>query len=312
MKVLFWLIILLSPALLEAKTEIRGGDSYETAVPLDFNKEYKLDHHQKLGYFDYFYVDLKPGQELAIELKTLEKGVNLRGQNPREGGLPYAGVQIHDNKRNKLKSDNIIGTAHASKIVSYTPAAAGRYYVLVGSTYDAMNKDHVTFTLTSEFKGDLDSKQDAGTSMSEAMPMQALRYQKNFIGSGDTKDVFAFQARSGDEYFIGIIPQDDSGSYFKLAVFDSYKQQVLSKSSGINQGLKTKTFKVPDDGTYYLQITLGTSVSRPIHYLLELKRVTGIAPSAGMQQPPPAATPKRPPPGHGPGPQARPSTSPLP
>ena len=47
---------------------IRGGDSFETAVPIAPGKLLRLDHHQRQNQFDYFSVDVKPGQKLVAKI----------------------------------------------------------------------------------------------------------------------------------------------------------------------------------------------------------------------------------------------------
>ncbi len=250
---------------------IRGGDSYATATPLQYDVEYKLNHHQKISYFDYFYVELQPGRELNIDLHTHTKGVNLRGEQPVETLRPYASLHFHGSQQNKIKTINILGESNGMTSYTYSAPEADRYYLLVGSTYDDMNKDHVTFRLSMTTRGDLDSNKDAGDGLTKAMAMETKRYTKNFIGSGDLKDVFSFEADENDIFFIGIIPNGESKSYFRIAIFDSYKQKIMSQSSGIGEGLKSKEFKIPETGTYYLQVDLGTTVDTPISYTLEVK-----------------------------------------
>lgn len=309
--------------------QIKGGTSYETAIPLELDIEYRLNHHQKIGFLDYFFIDLKPGKEYTLELKTLEKGINLRGPTPQETDRPYASVQFQDGNRAKIKNLNILGDPHSMSSFSYHVTDATRTYILVGSTYDDMHKDHVTFKVSSITQGDLDSDSDAGDTLTNAMPMEAKRYEKNYIGGGDLMDVFSFGGIKGETYFVGIIPHEDSGSYFRIAIFDSYKQKIMSQNSGINEGLKTKTFTIPEHGTYYLQIDLGTKVSKPASYILELTNIENLTKEKKLKETPkpkkkkttkrdvtPEPTPKKEPSKpfqiEGPGPLSRPSATPPP
>lgn len=253
--------------------EIRGGNSYETAVSIEFDKEYKLDHHQKKNDYDYFSINLSLGQELNIKLQTLEKGVSLYGGNVQENQNPYAAIELHGQERNKIKGINIIGDEHSVKTLIFSPPKEGKYYLLVGSTYADMNKDHVTFTLTSTTRGDLGLDKDSGDTLKSALAMETKRYSENYIGGGDKRDIFSFSAKKGENYFVGIIPNEEMGTYFKIAVFDDYKQKLTSKMSGSNQGIKTDTFQIPNDGTYYVEIELGVLTGKSISYTLELKKV---------------------------------------
>lgn len=260
--------------------EIRGGNSYETAVVLEYDKEYKLDHHQKKKDYDYFYVDLAPGQELAIQMNTLEKGVNLRGEKPVENAMPYGGLELHGAERTKIKGDVIIGSAHTMKKVIFSAQKEGKYYILVGNTYDDQNKDHFTFKLTSAVKGDLGESKDAGADPKVAMKITPGRYEKNYLGGGDVSDYFSITAKKGDKYFVGVIPNDNfKDAYFTIFWINEYKQKLLNTYSKYGEGMKTDVLTLPDDGTYYLQIGLSGTKKTAGSYTLDLKKVEDSPPA---------------------------------
>ncbi len=258
-------------------TPTHGGKSYETAVPLKTDTTYRLDHHQKIGFFDYFYVDLVPGKEFNLVIQTLEQGISMHQGQVSETNRPYAGAELHNGARTKLKAVNITGQPNQTRSLSYTPQQAGRYYILIGSTYDSMNKDHVSFTAQLIVRGDLNTDTDAGESLTQAAPIDAKRYTKNFLGGSDLKDVFAFKAHKDETYFVGIIPDEDNETYFKMSIFDSYKQKVLSQSSGVGEGMRSQNFRIPEDGIYYLELTLGANQAQALPYILELKQVDGVS-----------------------------------
>src|SRR3989338_7821329 len=58
-------LLIAKPAEQARGQEIRGGNQYQDAVPLQPGIEYNLDHHQRRDQYDYFYVDLKGGQSLT-------------------------------------------------------------------------------------------------------------------------------------------------------------------------------------------------------------------------------------------------------
>lgn len=277
---------------------IRGGNSYETAVALPLNVELKLDHHQQQSDYDYFYADLQTAQQLTIELHTLEQGINLQGGQLTENRRPYAGLQLHGGARNELQKINIIGDPHVGKTIEFVAPTADRYYLLVGSVYSAMHKDHVTFKAVSVAKGDLESDKDAGATIQEAMPILVGRYAMNYLGGGDEHDVFRFEAKKDEVYFVGLIPNEELNSYFKLEIFDSYKQRLLLQSSGVNQGLKSQSFAIPADGTYYLDLSFGVGQRSLVAYTLELARVSEapVAPpvAPGLPPTPPPLAPSQP------------------
>ncbi|MBU0506273.1 MAG: VWA domain-containing protein [bacterium] len=256
-------------------TEIRGGDSYEAAVSLEKNTEYRLDHHQRKNEFDYFYIDLKPTQEITLTLKTLEKGVSLKRLEPQTNDNPYAGIQLHDSKRNNLKKKEIIGQPHHTEIIVYRSLDEQRYYILVGSSYAALNKDHVTFSIGTSVKGDLNQDKDAGDSIKTALPIKPGRYETNYLGGGgDTVDIFALNVQAGDQYYVGIIPNDEfKDAYFSIIVFDEFKQQLINNNTKYGEGLKTAPVTFKETGTYYLKIVLGGQIRKTSSYTLVLKKV---------------------------------------
>lgn len=249
---------------------IRGGDSYETAQPIKLDQELKLDHHQKAKEYDYFFLDLKKGQELKLRLQTLEKGISIRDDGVQENDNPYAGVELHGADRNHLKTLTVIGTRHGLQENIVFIKEDGRYYILVGTGYSGMHKDHSTFTLSVTSRGDLGSEQDAGEDMGGALPIELKRYEGNYLGDADREDMYRFSARQGDQLFVGIIPAAEFDTYFTIRITDDYKQPVFSASSSSNAGIKSNPFTIPADGTYYLKIGLGGSGGKPVDYTFEL------------------------------------------
>ncbi|MFN8391661.1 MAG: VWA domain-containing protein [Bdellovibrionota bacterium] len=281
-----------SAAVIEKKkavygSEIRGGDSYETAVPIEPSKEYRLDHHQKINEYDYFSFDVKRGDDVTVTLSTREKGIAFRqnGQS-EETTNPYAGLQLHNMKRERLKKIDIIGTAAKVESQHYRAVADEKLVLLLGSTYESMNKDHVLFTVTIERKGDADTPTDAGENMETALPVEAKRYAKSSIGDTDTMDVFSLQAKKGESYVIGVVPNNKDTGGFNMRVYDDFKQELFSRFSGSNNGIKSTPIEIKEDGTYFIELQYQDE--RPMDYSLVIKRqqaLEGGGDSSGGQQP---------------------------
>ena len=259
---------------------IRGGDSYETAVPMDFDKEYHLDHHQKQNDFDYFSIDVKRGEVVTFALNTLARGVAINTDGRvEETANPYAALQLHDGKRNKIKEIDIIGSPSKLETLTFQPRDDGKYYVLLGSTYAPMHKDFVTFKATKEVKGDLGTDKDAGGSFETALPVEAKRYAKNSIGDADDLDMFSIEAKKGERFVIGIIPDANQKSYFSLRLLDDFKQKLYDKSSASDAGLKSEEIEIPDDGTFYIELSYHADST--MDYTLVVKKKDSIAAENG-------------------------------
>lgn len=235
---------------------IRGGDNYDTAVALPFDKELRLDHHQKKNEYDFFYIDASPSEELEIELHTLEKGINLRREPFTETRHPYIGFELHDSNRTRVTKASVIKGSFGSKNVSLFPEKEGRYYLLIGSDYGGIHKDHATFKVSRISRGDLGGDVDAGKDLGGALPIEAKRYGANFIGATDKSDMFSFDAKQGETYLIGVIPGEEKSPGFRIRLLDEFKEQVAYKSGSSNQGVKVKGISIPEDGKYFLEVSI--------------------------------------------------------
>lgn len=177
---------------------IRGGDSYETAVPLTPGKLFHLDHHQRQNQFDYFSVDVKPGQKLVATLETGENGVSIQGTQATVNTNPYAGLALHSPQRAEVKRVELIGDRNAKKSIELPVATGqdGKYYILVGSTYDNQNKDN-RFKVEFVTQSDANTDQDAGDSDATALEIMQGTYDKNFLSANDRQDTFKINLPAG-------------------------------------------------------------------------------------------------------------------
>lgn len=250
---------------------IRGGDAYETAVAIEPNKLWHLDHHQKKNEFDYFYIDLKEGQKLVATIKTGEKGVSIGPDNQaKENTNPYAGIQIHSPNKEKLKNKDIIGRTNDSFDLEYTVGGGqgGRYYVLVGSVY---NNQHMNnpFQISLEEKYDAGSKQDAGALDAGALPITPGEYS-GYIGPGDRTDVYKFSGKKGQN--IQFKARDKIGKIkFRVILVDSDGVKLLTTDSP-NEGaaVKVENFNLPQDGEYFIRLSSFYSSPPEAGYDMEL------------------------------------------
>ncbi len=252
-------------------SEIRGGDSYETAKPIETDKEYRLDHHQKVNDYDYFFLDGVKGDEFTITLTTFEKGIFLKADGKaQENESPYAGLELHEATRSKVKAINIIGGRSKAETIVYRPKEAARFYLLVGNIYEAMHKDQVTFKIAKTHKGDLGTDNDAGDDPQTALPISAQRYATSIIGDVDEFDTFSLDAKKGEKYVFGVIPNNKQTGGFAIRCYDEFKQNILTAFAASDSGLKSDEIEIPEDGTYYLEIRYQND--NPMDYALIVKK----------------------------------------
>lgn len=267
--------------------EIRGGDSFETAVALEVGKEYRLDHHQKQHEYDYFLVPAKAGQEIIATLKTLEKGIQIRQDSKAiEGNSPYFGAKLNAPNREQLAAKEIIGKKFGTEQLSVAAGEDGNYYLLVGSEYADCHKDHSTFSIAIVAKGDLDTDVDAGSTFETAAPIEAnKRYKSNFIGGPDQVDSFSFNAKAGEKFFIGFIPGEKFEYYTYVKVFTEFKEELANKSFTGGRGGKTDLVEIAEDGVYYIEISLSSNEAELRPYAVELRKKLEPLTEKGADEP---------------------------
>ncbi len=265
---------------------IKGGDSYETAVPLESGKLYSLSHHQRKNEYDYFYADLTPGQELKGTLQTGDQGVEISGDKISASQYPYAGMEIHNSAHQKVAGEVIIGNRSATKTMSFIAGAGqgGRYYVLLGNTYDAQSKDS-PFKIEVIEHFDAGTKQDAPESDKDALRITAGDYA-GFLGPGDMVDAYRFSTTPGGVYEIKARPSNDKVK-IKLTVTDS-DGVVIGSQTAPNEGaaVRIDSLAVTKGGDIFVKIESVYSSIPPTDYTFSIKpagEAAAAQPAAGEQ-----------------------------
>lgn len=232
--------------------KIRGGDSYETAIALPLNKEMRLDHHQKADQYDYFYLDVEKGQEFTVTLKTLTKGVRIKdGKVVKETNYPYAGAQIHDSNRTRIKRLTITGSQNFTKQAVVSAKQKGRFYLLIGYQGQPLNAEHVTFEVNLKLYDDLGSGKDAPDHHDGAIPMASGLIH---LGQFDKIDAFVVQAKAGQKPLLTIRPKANYLGKVEVKITDDLNAEIYWKGSAENAGLRMNDFTFENAGTYFLYI----------------------------------------------------------
>jgi len=266
--------------------EIRGGDNYETAVPLTPGKLFRLNHHQKVNQYDYFSVDAKPGQKITATIETGEKGVNIRPDNTYKENLnPYAGISLQTPQKTLIKQEEIIGGKNDSRQIPYSVPqnGQGKYYVLIGSAYDNQHKDHrFKVELTDQF--DAGSQQDAGENRDTALTIQPGTI-KGFLNPNDAADAYKVTLPAGN-LNLKLRPSNEK-ALVRLELFDTDGVQV-GQGQAPNEGAvaKMENIALTKPGEYIVKVINVYSSSPDTEYTLDIVPGTGAAPSADLGAPP--------------------------
>ena len=96
-----------------ASHPIAGGKAAAQAVPIKFERIYKINHLLKKGTRDYFSLPLDPGTELTLAMKSLKKA--------------DVSLDVLDAKDQLAMSLTLSGEANEVKRASWKPLKTGRY-----------------------------------------------------------------------------------------------------------------------------------------------------------------------------------------
>lgn len=233
---------------------IRGGDSFDTAVQIQPEKVYHLDHHQRKDQYDYFYVDTKAGQAVQASIETSAQGIRGEGVTATPEGLPYAGITLLTPQRQKVGAEDIIGTANSKKTVSgQVPSGGeGKYYIMIGNSYESQHKD-TRFQVNLVSKFDANSQQDAGDNDATALEVVPGTYDKNYLSKADPMDVFKFKAAANVAYEIKVRPQ--TNNQLEVKVMDPDGIQLASADSSTRgSAIRIENVKLNKEGYVYIRV----------------------------------------------------------
>jgi hypothetical protein len=251
---------------------VAGGPNADKAEPLELNRDYRLNHHQKKGSRDYFYLKLKPGSEITLGLKALDKGIDLSSGRPRETGKPYAGLELQGPEGERLASLSIDGEPRQLRRSSFQVVRPGRYVLAVGSDAGDMHKDQTVFKV-SLVPVDLDCPEDSAGEID----VGATEPQKDCLGAGDEQDSFRFLARKREIYRIDAAMPEGTLADLRLRL--TYKTRVkkiktLAVAGGSGGRVTLDSVRMPQEGDYFLDVSLAKPLAETVPYTLTLTRTS--------------------------------------
>lgn len=284
-------LLLNKPAEKARGQEIRGGNAYQDAKPLQTGVEYRLDHHQKMDQYDYFYVDLKKGDALTITMSTMDKGINISEEGkPEENDDPNAGFRIMNSQFDEVLKDSIHGR-HQSKDTTVVSNKEERFYILMGTDHDNVHKDS-PFQIHIKQSSDANTGKDAGDDITQATPINVADYPENWLANEEDTDYFVINAKAGEPYSVMVTPKIMT-SDITVRIFDGDRVELLSETSpSPGATVRLENIVPKTNGPLYIKVT-GWNFEKPNQYALSLK---GASSAEGVTPPPttgetPATTP---------------------
>lgn len=239
--------------------ETRGGDGFESAVPITPGT-YRLDHHQRPTEYDYFAIEVTPGHLLRVTQEAYEVGVRIQGDTFSEGGPlvghSTAGVAIHGPDRKRIsKSGMVINPGgQASAWTAVTSGEGGSYYILVGVDQNVAGGIHKDSPITIEIVDQTDAgSTDAGPTYREAVPIE-LGEHLAWLQAGDEGDIFSFSADPAMTYDLRARPEH-AKTVLALTVRDEDGVD-LDRSKAPNEGaaVRLEGLKVEREGPVFVSV----------------------------------------------------------
>jgi hypothetical protein len=134
-----------------------------------------------------------------------------------------------------------------------------------------MHKDQTVFKVSLVPVG-LDCPEDEGD-----IPLDPAEPQKDCLGAADEGDVFRFEARKRQVYRIeAAMPE---GTLADLKARLTYKTRmkkikVLAEAGGSGGRVALESAKIPQNGDYFLEVSLGRPLAETVPYTLTLTRTS--------------------------------------
>ncbi|MDO8518846.1 MAG: VWA domain-containing protein [Deltaproteobacteria bacterium] len=257
--------------------EIRGGNQYADAVLLPTGAEYRLDHHQKPDNYDYFYADLKRGQQMAFTVSTMDKGIEVKeGNVTEENNWPRACFRIMDALFTQLAGDTAAGR-HIRQEKTVMAEKDGRFYILVGCLHDSMHKDS-PFQINLKNHFDAGSGQDAGEDVTAPLAINPGEYPENWLLNQD-KDTYQINAKAGENYTLVLTPQSMRLG-LDATVYDQDRVKLYDGHAA-NQGaiLRMENIAANRDGPLFITIRGGYTSDPAVYGMSIQKSGTALVPS---------------------------------
>jgi len=201
----------------------KGGDSFETAIKLEPG-DYE-GGAMKNGESEYFYINVKPGQEIKIE------GV-IKPDGAGEGGLT-----LYDEDRKELVEEGAIVEEKPEQFtISWllnSDKDSYKYYLKRYCNWVKIGSLSFDISLINHY--DAGSQTDAGDTVEKAIEIASGEYKSYLSGEAgaDTKDFYKVAAKKGETLTVKVTPPSEAT--MRIAVYDK-DRKVLKDEYASNPG----------------------------------------------------------------------------
>jgi von Willebrand factor type A domain len=250
---------------------IRGGDSFNSPVPIPTGKLFHLDHDQQAGKYDFFSVNARGGQSILITFTTGPEG-RMQGS--------INGPDHHDLADFGASGARISGRGQAD----VGDQQDGTYLVLIGDNEWPVGKDG-TFQVDLVNNYDANLDRAAGKDQSRALEISPGTYLSNYL-SQNTRPIafFKFKAQGGKTYLFKARSARSDGNISLSAEDDDGVSLGTASSPNAGAVATLDKLTIPKDGYIYVSVQSGEWGSHTFHYGIALGEGQVDSPHPPLEQ----------------------------
>jgi len=204
-----------------------GGDSFETAVEIKPGSYEGVGLIEK-GVKEYFYINVKPGQELKLE-GTFQAFSDAWGEEE---------LTLYNEDRKQLAKEGESLDKGEQTLFSFSWLSGSakdlhKYYIKRECTWHKIELLSLDISLTDRY--DAGSQTDAGDVFEKAMKITSREYQGYLSGKAgaDTKDFYKVAVEKGETLIVKVTPPSEAT--MRVVVYDK-DRRVLKDEYASNPG----------------------------------------------------------------------------
>lgn len=244
-KIIILVVLIYFSAIFPLKTEgalLKGGSNFDTAVELTPGN-YEGEEIRG-GEREYFFVNLKAGQSLQIEMNLSSRG----------GGI--GGIVLYDeNKLTLFKKEELVQREPATfKILYLLNSEKDSYKIYIKKYCRLLKFEKFSINLAINDFYDISSQTDASEGFEGAMNISFGKYQGYLSGGNgnDKKDFYKISVKENGNLMIVVKPLTETAR-ISTVIYDSEKKVIAEKVGNSGKEIRASRY-ITKPGDYFVEI----------------------------------------------------------
>jgi len=226
--------------------QITGGDDYENARSFPLSRKLQLQHHQERGVYDFFYLNLKKGQRLEVEVSTKKKISAL-------DDACNAKIALYNNSRVLIEARKV-SECNSQASMSFMAPRSAKYYVSIGDSMSRLRKDVATYSANIIELRDSANNLDVGSDIHSSLPIYPNEQTSGYLSANDYSDLYHFKGMEGQKARIQIGSSREPGFSLVVTMRSSIGQVFEDLIvNGTESGFQE--IDLPNDGIYSIEVS---------------------------------------------------------